>query len=106
MNKSEKNYMMVSSYQEAEDLKRERNKEAAARYRERNREKVNQRMRDWRDANREKSREHAREWRNRKLANGTTEEIASVALFFSSPLSSYVTGTVIPVDGGSSRFAF
>lgn len=37
---------------------------------------------------------------------GTTEEIAAVALFFSSPLSSYVTGTVIPVDGGSSRFAF
>lgn len=37
---------------------------------------------------------------------GTPEEIASVALFFSSPLSSYVTGTVIPVDGGSSRFAF
>jgi len=37
---------------------------------------------------------------------GTTEEIAAVALFLSSPLSSYVTGTVIPVDGGSSRFAF
>jgi 3-oxoacyl-[acyl-carrier protein] reductase len=37
---------------------------------------------------------------------GTTEEIAAVALFFSSPLSSYVTGTVLPVDGGSSRFAF
>jgi len=37
---------------------------------------------------------------------GTPEEIAAVALFFSSPLSSYVTGTVIPVDGGSSRFAF
>lgn len=37
---------------------------------------------------------------------GTTEEIAAVALFLSSSLASYVTGTVIPVDGGSSRFAF
>jgi 3-oxoacyl-[acyl-carrier protein] reductase len=37
---------------------------------------------------------------------GSAEEIAAVALFLSSPLSSYVTGTVIPVDGGSSRFAF
>jgi 3-oxoacyl-[acyl-carrier protein] reductase len=37
---------------------------------------------------------------------GSTEEIAAVALFLCSPLSSYVTGTVIPVDGGSSRFAF
>ena len=37
---------------------------------------------------------------------GSPEEIAAVAIFLSSPLSSYVTGTVIPVDGGSSRFAF
>ena len=61
-----------------EELKRQRNREAAARYRERNREKFNQRMRDWRDANREKSREHAREWRNRKLANGSPEEVAAI----------------------------
>ena len=60
----------------AVDLKRQRSREAAARYRERNREKFNQRMRDWRAANREKYREHAREWRNRKIANGTPEEVA------------------------------
>lgn len=61
----------------AEELKRQRNREAAARYRERNRERFNQRMRDWREANREKSREHAREWRDRKIANGTPEEVAA-----------------------------
>ena len=39
----------------AEELKRQRNREASVRYRERNREKFNQRMRDWRESNREKS---------------------------------------------------
>jgi hypothetical protein len=62
----------------AEELKRQRNKEAATRYRERNRELVNQRMRDWREANREKDREHKREHRNRKLANGTPDEVAAL----------------------------
>ena len=61
-----------------EELKRQRNREAAARYRERNRERYNQRMRDWRDANREKSREMSREWRNRKLANSSPEEVAEI----------------------------
>lgn len=61
-----------------EELKRQRNREAAARYRERNRERYNQRMRNWRDANREKSREMSREWRNRKLANSSPEEVAEI----------------------------
>ena len=57
-----------------DELKRQRNREAAARYRERNREKFNQRMRDWRAANREKARKQSRSWRDRKLANATPEE--------------------------------
>jgi len=66
-----------NQYLTAEELKRQRNREAAARYRERNRAKFNQRMRDWREANRELDREHKREWRNRKLTDGTSEEIAA-----------------------------
>jgi NAD(P)-dependent dehydrogenase (short-subunit alcohol dehydrogenase family) len=34
---------------------------------------------------------------------GTPEDIANMALFLSSPLASYVSGTVIPVDGGWSQ---
>lgn len=37
---------------------------------------------------------------------GETDEIANLAIFLSSPLAGYITGTVIPVDGGMSRFAF
>ena len=32
--------------------------------------------------------------------------IAALAIFLASPPAGYITGTVIPVDGGMSRFAF
>jgi 3-oxoacyl-[acyl-carrier protein] reductase len=37
---------------------------------------------------------------------GEPEEIAALAVFLASPRGSYITGTVIPVDGGMRRFAF
>jgi 3-oxoacyl-[acyl-carrier protein] reductase len=37
---------------------------------------------------------------------GEPEEIAAMAVFLASPRGSYITGTVIPVDGGMRRFAY
>lgn len=37
---------------------------------------------------------------------GQPEELGDLAVFLASPLAGYITGTVIPVDGGMSRFAF
>jgi NAD(P)-dependent dehydrogenase (short-subunit alcohol dehydrogenase family) len=31
---------------------------------------------------------------------GTPEEVAQVALFLASPRASYVTGAIVPMDGG------
>ncbi len=37
---------------------------------------------------------------------GEAWELAVLAVFLASPLAGYITGAVIPVDGGMSRFAF
>ncbi|MBI4611774.1 MAG: SDR family oxidoreductase [Candidatus Rokubacteria bacterium] len=37
---------------------------------------------------------------------GDPREVASLAVFLASPRGSYITGAVIPVDGGMRRFAF
>ena len=37
---------------------------------------------------------------------GEPEELAALAIFLSSPLACYITGTVMPVDGGLRRYQF
>ena len=37
---------------------------------------------------------------------GEPEELACLAVFLASPLAAYITGTVMPVDGGLRRYAF
>jgi 3-oxoacyl-[acyl-carrier protein] reductase len=37
---------------------------------------------------------------------GEPEELAHLAVFLASPLASYITGAVLPVDGGLRRYAF
>jgi len=61
-----------------EELLRKKNREAARRYRARDPERHRRRMQEWREANRERARELSRGWRNRKLAEGTPEEVARI----------------------------
>jgi 3-oxoacyl-[acyl-carrier protein] reductase len=37
---------------------------------------------------------------------GEPDELASLAVFLASPIARYITGTVMPVDGGLRRFAY
>ncbi|MEI8034610.1 MAG: SDR family oxidoreductase [Betaproteobacteria bacterium] len=37
---------------------------------------------------------------------GEPEELAALAVFLASPVAAYITGTVMPVDGGLRRYAF
>ena len=37
---------------------------------------------------------------------GEPQELACLAVFLASPIARYITGTVMPVDGGLRRYAF
>jgi 3-oxoacyl-[acyl-carrier protein] reductase len=37
---------------------------------------------------------------------GEPEELACLAVFLASPVACYITGAVLPVDGGLRRYAF
>ena len=57
----------------AEELKRQRNREAAARYRERNREKINAQNREWRAKHPDRVKEYARRyWEKQAAADEAT----------------------------------
>lgn len=58
-----------------QDLMREANKAAAARYRERNRAKINERQKEWRKNNLERSREMSRSYRGRLMSTMTPEQV-------------------------------
>jgi 3-oxoacyl-[acyl-carrier protein] reductase len=58
-------------------------------------------------------RKYPEEFRDRQSATeiplgryGEPEELAALAVFLASPRASYITGTVMPVDGGLRRYAF
>jgi len=58
-------------------------------------------------------RKYSAEYRARQSAEeipvgryGEPEELACLAVFLASPIASYITGAVVPVDGGLRRYAF
>ena len=58
-------------------------------------------------------RKYSEEFRARQSAEeipvgryGEPEELASLAVFLASPIARYITGAVMPVDGGLRRFAY
>lgn len=58
-------------------------------------------------------RKYSEEFRARQSAEeipvgryGEPEELAALAVFLASPVARYITGAVLPVDGGLRRFTF